>query len=144
MYQEIDRKLPQGYSASFGADTAFTDSKVTKILKTGEYLPVGMNIEEYEELEELLLKARQPGEWINRVLVKAFRRLRTGLGTNDEGNSSLMLVCVLLHNWRAKTCNYNQVKKVFDILEKEEQEEVQNGGYAASELLTGFLLVQAK
>lgn len=138
LYDYIDSKLPDGYSV--GADTAFQgallNNKVIKILKNGEYLPEGMTEEEYEKLEKLLIKSRQPGEWINNVLIQSFRRLRAGLGIFDDLNGDMMLVCILLHNWRTNTCNRNQVKKFFDILEKEEKEEVENGGYAAADLLT--------
>ena len=107
IYDLIERKLPNGYSV--GADTAFKGavlgSKVTKILKTGEYLPDGMTEEEYEELEEHLIKSRQPGEWINRVLIQSFCHLRAGLGVYDDLNGDLMLACILLHNWRARSSN---------------------------------------
>lgn len=136
IYDLIDRKLPDGYSV--GADTAFKGAvlgrKVTKILKNGEYLPDGMTEEEYNELEKLLIKSRQPGEWINRVLVQSFRRLRAGLGVFDDLNGDLMLACILLHNWRARTSSRNQVKKFFDILEKEEEVAVQNGDYSTVDI----------
>ena len=135
----IERKLPDGYTV--GADTAFKGavlgSKVTKILKNGEYLPEGMSEEAYKELEEHLIKSRQPGEWINRVLIQSFRRLRAGLGVYDDLNGDLMLACILLHNWRTRTSNRNQVKKFFDILEKEENEAVQNGDYSTADIQTG-------
>lgn len=137
LYDLIERTLPDGYS--IGADTAFRgalqNSKILKILKKGEYLPAGMSEDEYSDLEKLLIKSRQPGEWINNVLIQSFRRLRCGLGVFDDLNGDFMLMCVLLHNWRTRTCDRNQVKKFFDILEAEEKIEVENGGFSAAELM---------
>jgi DDE superfamily endonuclease len=125
LYELIDSVL-DGYS--IGADTAFRgdllDSKITKILKTGALLPAGMSHDDYELLEEFLIKAHQPAEWANNCLIQSFRRLRQVLGIFDDLNGELMVACLLLHNYRMRSCSRNQVKKYFDILEKEEQEEL--------------------
>jgi hypothetical protein len=117
--------LLDGYS--IGADTPFRGdvlhSKVTKILKTGEHLPAGMSHQEYELLEELLIKAHQPAEWANNCLIQSFHHLRQGLGIFDDLNGELMMACLLLHNYRTRNCSRNQVKKYFDILEQEAKEE---------------------
>ena len=139
LYDLIEQMVPDG--CSVGADTAFKGgllppNKVIKILKAGEYAPDGMTEAQYKELEKLLTKACQPGEWINNVLVQSFRRLRQVLGIFDDQNSDMMEFTILVHNWRARTCCRNQVKKFFDILEKEEEIEIANGEYAAEELLT--------
>ena len=124
LYELIDSLL-DGYS--IGADTAFRgdllNSKVTKILKMGDHLPAGMSHEDYELLEALLIKARQPAEWANNCLIQSFRRLRQCLGIFDDLNGELMMACLLLHNYRTRNCDRNQVKKYFNILEQEEKEE---------------------
>jgi hypothetical protein len=93
--------LVDGYSIA--ADTAFRGdlihSKVIRIKKTGEYLPAGMSHEEYELLEELLIRARQPAEWTNNCLIQEFRCLRRCLGIFDDVNGDLMMTCLLLHNY---------------------------------------------
>ena len=118
LYDLIEQTVPDG--CSVGADTAFKGgllppNKVIKISKAGEYAPDGMTEAQYKELEKLLTKARQPGEWINNVLVQSFRRLRQVLGIFDDRNSDMMEFTILVHNWRAITCCRNQVKKFFDI-----------------------------
>ena len=134
LYELIDSLL-DGYS--IGADTAFRgdllNSKVTKILKTGEHLPAGMSHEDYELLEALLIKARQPAEWANNCLIQSFRRLRQCLGIFDDLNGELMMACLLLHNYRTRNCDRNQVKKYFNILEQEARKEEEAAAAAAED-----------
>lgn len=134
LYELIDSIL-DGYS--IGADTAFRGdllhSKITKILKKDDVLPAGMSHDDYELLEELLVKARQPVEWANNCLIQSFRHLRQVLGIFDDLNGELMVACLLLHNYWTRNCSQNQVKKYFDILAQEEQEELAAAAAAGEE-----------
>jgi hypothetical protein len=117
--------LVDGYSiatnTSFHGD--LIHSKVIRIKKTCEYLPAGMSHEEYELLEELIIRARQPAEWTNNCLIQAFHHLQRCLRIVDDGNGDLMMTCLLLHTYQTTNCNQNQVKKYFHILEQEVKEE---------------------
>lgn len=114
-------ELLDGYNVV--ADTAFKGDllleKVVKVLKEGEYIPAGLSDEDLIEVESYIRKARMPGEWINRDFVACFKRLRQILGIYDDVNSKMMLASILVHNWRVRTCNRNQVKKFFEICKLE-------------------------
>lgn len=90
-----------------------------KVLREGEYIPAGLSDEDLVEVEGYIRKARQPAEWINRDFVACFKRLRQILGIYDDVNSKRMLASILVHNWRVRTCERNQVKKFFEICKLE-------------------------
>lgn len=116
--------LPDGYNVA--ADTAFEGnvigSKIIKILKEGQIIPEELPPELLKDVEGLITTARQPGEWINRDFVGAFPRLRVILGIHDDINTKLMMAAILVHNWRVSTTNRCQVKKFFQILEAEAED----------------------
>lgn len=105
------------------SDTAFKGDlllgKIVKVLREGEYIPAGLSDEDLVEVEGYIRKARQPAEWINRDFVACFKRLRQILGIYDDVNSKRMLASILVHNWRVRTCERNQVKKFFEICKLE-------------------------
>jgi len=128
LYDIIQTTLPNGYNVA--ADTAFSGSiygkKIVRILKENETIPFDLGDEELIELERLITRARQPGEWINRDVVKCFERLRHILGDNNELNSKRMLAACLVHNWRVSTCDRNQVKKFFQICKRLADQEAED------------------
>jgi hypothetical protein len=124
LYDLIDSRVPDGYCIL--SDTAFRgsllNSKVIKILKPGQNIPQGWTHEEYGDLEECIIHARQPSEQGNNTVVQAFPRIRQTLSIFDDTNSDLMEATLLVHNWRVATSDCNQVKKIFDELEKKAKE----------------------
>lgn len=120
LYDLIEGTVPDGYCIL--SDTAFRGSlregKVVKILTAGQNIPNDMTVEQYEELEEKIIHARQPNEQGNNTIVQAFRRVRQTLGVFDDTNTELMEATLLLHNWRVSTTDRNNVKKIFNILEE--------------------------
>ena len=58
--------------------------------------------------------ARQAAEWGMRSLQGAFGRLKLPLDPNDDrGRYRLLLVCVRIHQLRARVVGVNQLKNVF-------------------------------
>lgn len=119
LYSLINEELPDGYCIL--TDTAYMgklkDSKVVRILKTGEYLPRGMTVEEMKEREELITRGRQPSEWGNNQLIQAMVRLRVKLSTDDKYNGTLMELALHLYNIRVHYTDRNEVKHFFLNLE---------------------------
>ena len=123
LYRKID-ELPEGYSIV--ADSAFKGkilgSKVLRILREGELLPVGMDYDELQERERVLIRARQPSEWGNNTLVQFIKRLRQCLSGDDKFNQHVMELSLLLHNFRVHYSDRNQLKKFFLNLEQDESD----------------------
>lgn len=136
LYDLIDSQVPNGYCIL--SDTAFRGklrgSKVIKILKPNQQLPLGWTQQEYRDLEGRIIHARQPSEQANNTIVQAFPRIRQTLGIFDDTNTELMEATLLVHNWRVATSDRNQVKKIFDELEKKAKE----FGVAVEEGLDAF------
>lgn len=121
LYKRAEQ-LPDGYCIL--ADTAFKghlrSGKIIRILKVGQYLPVGMGYSEMKHREERIIRARQPSEWGNRAFRSFALQLSVApLGTDDFFNTRLMELAVLLHNYRISTCTRNQLKRFFENLEKQ-------------------------
>ena len=106
LYHDIDSYMPDGYSCL--ADCAFCgapiNSKIIKILTTGQLLPQNMTEDEYQKLEEIIIKAQQPAEWANNTHIQVFQCLHNKLGIYDDINADLMEVAVFIHNWKVATC----------------------------------------
>jgi hypothetical protein len=70
IYDAINIKLPDGYCIL--VDTAFkgsvVDSKIIGVLQKGEYLPLGMGLDDLAKTEKSIIHCQQPSEWGNNQL----------------------------------------------------------------------------
>ena len=66
--------------------------------------------------EMSLTHLRQSSEWGNGVLVNSWRSLKAPLPTDNTKRALLMWSCVLMHNYRTETCDRNQIKTYFDMI----------------------------
>ena len=107
--------LPDGHIVV--CDSAFTcsgdmEGKLYKLKdkkdKDGEW-----ENSEPTELDAMLTHIRQCAEWGNNVLTGCFRRLKQRLPTDNVKKARIQWCCILLHNWRTKTCDRNQIKTYF-------------------------------
>lgn len=74
-------------------------------------------IEERDEAlrkHALYISLRQAAEWGMRALQATFTRLKSRMCSNKETRRSVILCCVLLHNFRTEIVGLNQIQTVFD------------------------------
>lgn len=126
IYRRLENDLPDEYCII--ADRAYhggvaVNNKIVRILKSSELLPPGMTAMELCNREHLIIRARQPGEWINEDLVSYMRHLRCVLSTDDVYNGNIMEIAKLIHNFRVEHRDRNQMKHFFKNLELEDNNE---------------------
>ena len=115
---DLINQLPEEYCVL--ADSAYRgwidNSKILRVLKSSEYLPPDMTAEELREREAAITRCRQSVEWGNNCFKQHIRRLDNKLGYDDENNSELMELAILIYNFRLPYTDRNQVKRFFQNL----------------------------
>jgi hypothetical protein len=94
------------------------------VLKSNELVPAEMSNSELLHLEKELIKLRQSTEcWANNGLKQVCKRLNCKLSFDDAKNMEMLELSILLYNWRNSTCDRQQVKKFFNSLVDDEDDE---------------------
>jgi hypothetical protein len=116
MYDKI-QMLPNPYHVL--TDTAYRggitadDNKIIKILKEGQLIPAGWTLDQVSRAERWITKGRQPSEWSNNQFVQFMKRTRCVLGIDDNYNSKIIELSILLCNFRVNYTDRNQTKRHF-------------------------------